>query len=66
MHQIFDAVRRAQDAALAAARPGVPLASIDAAARKVIADAGFGPGTSTSPTASATASAWTATSGPTS
>lgn len=44
MHQVFDVVRRAQDAALAAARPGVPLASIDAAARKVIVDAGFGPG----------------------
>ncbi len=44
MHQVFGVVRRAQDAALAAARPGVPLAAIDAAARKVVADAGFGPG----------------------
>ncbi len=44
MHRVFDIVRRAQDAALAAARPGVPLESIDAAARDVIVDAGYGPG----------------------
>lgn len=44
MKRVFDIVRRAQAAGLAAARPGVPLASIDAAARRVIADAGFGPG----------------------
>jgi len=44
MKQVFDIVRRAQDAGLAAARPGVPLESIDAAARKVIVDAGYGPG----------------------
>jgi len=44
MKRVFDIVRRAQDAALAAARPGVSLASIDAAARRVIADAGYGPG----------------------
>jgi len=44
MKRVFDIVRRAQDAALAAARPGVPLDSIDAAARKVIVDAGYGPG----------------------
>jgi Xaa-Pro dipeptidase len=42
--RVFDVVRRAQDAALAAARPGVPLGSIDAAARDVITRAGFGPG----------------------
>jgi Xaa-Pro dipeptidase len=42
--RVFEIVQRAQSAALAAARPGAPLASIDAAARKVIADAGFGPG----------------------
>jgi Xaa-Pro dipeptidase len=41
--KVFDVVRRAQDAALAAARPGVPLASIDAAAREVITRAGYGP-----------------------
>jgi Xaa-Pro dipeptidase len=44
MQSVFSIVKRAQAAALAAARPGVPLASIDAAARKVIVDAGFGPG----------------------
>jgi Xaa-Pro dipeptidase len=36
--------RKAQDAAFAAARPGAPCESVDAAARKVITDAGFGPG----------------------
>ncbi len=44
MNSVFDVVRRAQSAALAAAKPGVPLESIDAAARKVISDAGYGPG----------------------
>ena len=44
MKRVFDIVRRAQDAGLAAARPGAPLGSIDAAARKVIVDAGYGPG----------------------
>jgi Xaa-Pro dipeptidase len=44
MNQVFDVVRRAQDAALKAARPGVPLESIDAAARDVIVKAGYGPG----------------------
>ena len=34
---------QAQAAALAAARPGVPCHAIDAAARKVITDAGYGP-----------------------
>jgi Xaa-Pro dipeptidase len=43
MKQVFDVTRRAQDAALAAARPGVPCEAVDAAARKVITDAGFGP-----------------------
>ncbi len=42
-HQIFDIVHRAQSAALAAAHPGVPCQAVDAAARKVITDAGFGP-----------------------
>jgi Xaa-Pro dipeptidase len=44
MKKVFGIVRRAQDAALKAARPGAPLESIDTAARKVIVDAGFGPG----------------------
>jgi Xaa-Pro dipeptidase len=43
MKQVFDIVHRAQSAALAAARPGVGCGSIDAAARKVITDAGYGP-----------------------
>jgi Xaa-Pro dipeptidase len=44
MKSVFDVVHRAQAAALAAARPGVELASVDAAARRVIVDAGYGPG----------------------
>jgi len=36
-------VHRAQAAALAAAKPGVEAQSVDAAARKVITDAGYGP-----------------------
>ena len=43
MKTVFEVVHRAQSAALAAARPGVPCESVDAAARKVITDAGFGP-----------------------
>jgi Xaa-Pro dipeptidase len=43
MKQVFDIVHRAQSAALAAARPGVEAGSIDAAARQVITDAGYGP-----------------------
>jgi len=43
MKQVFDLVHRAQSAALAAARPGAPMESVDAAARKVIADGGYGP-----------------------
>ena len=42
--RVFDIVKKAQTAALKAARPGVPLDAIDAAARKVITDAGYGPG----------------------
>ncbi|HEY6140419.1 MAG TPA: Xaa-Pro peptidase family protein [Thermoanaerobaculia bacterium] len=44
MKRVFDIVRRAQSAALAAAKSGAALESIDAAARKVITDAGYGPG----------------------
>ena len=43
MKKIFDIVHRAQSAGLAAARPGVECGDVDAAARKVITDAGFGP-----------------------
>ncbi len=43
MNRVFDIARKAQDAALAAARPGLPCEAVDAAARKVITDAGFGP-----------------------
>ncbi len=42
--KVFDIVHAAQAAALAKARPGVPCQSIDAAARAVITDAGYGPG----------------------
>ncbi len=43
MKRVFEIERKAQDAALAAARPGVACEAVDAAARKVIVDAGFGP-----------------------
>ena len=42
MKKVFDIVHAAQQAALKAARPGVEAQSVDAAARKVIADAGYG------------------------
>lgn len=41
--KIFDTVRAAQSAALAAARPGVEMQAVDAAARHVITAAGYGP-----------------------
>ena len=44
MNKVFEIERRAQDAALAAAAPGVACEAVDAAARKVITDAGYGPG----------------------
>ena len=44
MRKVFETVQRAQQAALDAARPGVPNEAVDAAARKVIVDAGYGPG----------------------
>jgi Xaa-Pro dipeptidase len=44
MRQVFDIVHHAQSAALATARPGVPCEAVDAAARKAIVDAGYGPG----------------------
>jgi Xaa-Pro dipeptidase len=43
MKQVFDIEYAAQTAALKAARPGVPCEAVDAAARKVIVDAGYGP-----------------------
>ncbi|MGA7753774.1 MAG: Xaa-Pro peptidase family protein [Candidatus Sulfotelmatobacter sp.] len=43
MKSVFDIVHRAQSAALAAARPAAECGSVDAAARKVITDAGYGP-----------------------
>ena len=43
MKQVFDIVHRAQSTALATARPGAEAGSVDAAARKVITDAGYGP-----------------------
>ena len=43
MKRVFDVVHRAQSEALKAARPGVACEQVDAAARKVISDAGFGP-----------------------
>ncbi|TDC88614.1 aminopeptidase P family protein [Nonomuraea deserti] len=38
----YEVLRRAQDAACAAVRPGVPCESVDAAARDLIAGAGYG------------------------
>ena len=43
MKTVFRIVRDAQSAALAAAKPGVAAEEIDAAARKVITDGGYGP-----------------------
>ena len=41
--QIWDLEKKAQDAAFAAAKIGAPCEAVDAAARKVITDGGFGP-----------------------
>jgi len=43
MKKVFDIVHQAQSSALKAARPGLECQAVDAAARKVIADAGYGP-----------------------
>jgi Xaa-Pro dipeptidase len=43
MKTVFDIVHRAQSAALKAAHAGSPCGDVDAAARKVITDAGYGP-----------------------
>jgi Xaa-Pro dipeptidase len=42
--RVWDLVRKAQEAAFAAAKPGVEAQSVDAAARRVIEEGGFGPG----------------------
>lgn len=44
VQRVYDVVRRAQLAALEAARPGALAGDVDAAARRVLADAGFGAG----------------------
>jgi Xaa-Pro dipeptidase len=43
MKRVFEIEHRAQTAAVRTARPGLPCEAVDAAARKVIVDAGFGP-----------------------
>jgi Xaa-Pro dipeptidase len=43
MTSVFAIVHEAQAVALKTARPGLPCEAVDAAARKVISDAGFGP-----------------------
>jgi len=43
MRQVFAIVHRAQKAALETAHPGVEAQAVDAAARKLIANAGYGP-----------------------
>jgi Xaa-Pro dipeptidase len=42
--EVWELVRKAQEAAFRAARPGVECQAVDAAARRVITDGGFGPG----------------------
>jgi Xaa-Pro dipeptidase len=44
MKTVFDIVYKAQSAAVNTARPGLPCEAVDAAARKVVIDAGYGPG----------------------
>jgi Xaa-Pro dipeptidase len=44
MKKVFDIVHQAQTAALKTARPGLECQAVDAAARRVITDAGYGPG----------------------
>ncbi len=44
MRRVWEIVRQAQTATLAAAKPGVPAEDLDAAARGVIDRAGYGPG----------------------
>ncbi|MHB1191918.1 MAG: M24 family metallopeptidase [Longimicrobiales bacterium] len=44
MRRVFEIAHRAQAAALAAARPGVPAEDVDRSARSVVEEAGYGPG----------------------
>jgi Xaa-Pro dipeptidase len=44
MKRVFDIEHRAQTVAFEAAAPGVPAEDVDAAARQVIEEAGYGPG----------------------
>jgi Xaa-Pro aminopeptidase len=44
MKDVFEKVHRAQTIAVKTARPGLACGEVDAAARKVISDAGYGPG----------------------
>jgi Xaa-Pro dipeptidase len=44
MNAVFDLVKRAQTVALHTAHPGIAAADVDAAARKIIVDGGYGPG----------------------
>ncbi|MBV8069383.1 MAG: aminopeptidase P family protein [Acidobacteriaceae bacterium] len=44
MNTVFEIVHGAQKAALEAAKPGVECQAVDAAARKVVTEAGYGPG----------------------
>jgi Xaa-Pro dipeptidase len=44
MKKVFDLVKAAQTAAMKTARPGVVTGDVDAAARKVIVNGGYGPG----------------------
>ena len=44
MKSVFDIVHTAQATALATAKPGIPCENVDAAARKVVTDGGYGPG----------------------
>jgi Xaa-Pro dipeptidase len=43
MKQVFEIVHQAQSAALASAKPGAECGSVDAAARQVISNGGYGP-----------------------
>lgn len=42
MRQVWGIVRRSQDAALSTAKPGLPAENVDAAARKIVNDGGYG------------------------
>jgi Xaa-Pro dipeptidase len=44
MKRVFEIVHQAQTTAVKTARPGLPAGDVDAAARNVITDAGYGPG----------------------